>query len=337
MSMRLTLAGTLIAALASSACSDSSAPANAVKYNMSWLPQGSQIGVITAIDKGFYKAAGIEVEPVRGFGGIRTVNEIDQGMFEFGYGDPVAVALNRANGGGARMIGIINQRWPAGLCFIPERHHLSQPADLKGLKVGGGQNSPVQALLPVWLGRNGVDPKTVQILQLNPSVIVASLIEGKIDAAECWRGNSYPQFQMEARRAGLGLDWLEYAKFNLDIYGSGLVTSDRLIHENPGLVRKFAAATLKGYRYAIDHPAEARQMLLAHFPMLNPDITDAQIHDLAGLMQAPGDSGSIDPGKMERTYAFIAAGYPLKGKVAAGDLYAPGFTVDEHRKSGATP
>jgi len=326
-----------VAALALSACSDSSTSASRVKYNMAWLPQGSQIGVIAAIDKGFYKAAGIEVEPVRGFGGIRTVNEIDQGMFEFGYGDPVAVALNRANGGGARMISVINQHWPAGLCFISGRHRLTQPADLAGLKVGGGQNSPVQALLPVWLSRNGVDPKTVQILQLNPSVIVASLIEGRIDAAECWRGNSWPQFQKEARRAGLALDWLEYGKFNLDIYGSGLVTSDKLIHDNPGLVRKFAAATLQGYHYAIDHPVEARQMLLAHFPMLDSGITDAQIHELADLMRTPDAAGGIDPGKMERTYAFIAAGYPLKGKVTPGDLYAPGFAVDDHRNTGATP
>ena len=155
-----------------------------VTFNMSWLPQGSMAGVIVAIDKGFYAAHQLDVEAVRGFGGIRTTNEVDQGMFDFAYGDPLSVILNRAHGGSARLVGIINQRWPAGLCFLKEYKHIAAPADLKGLTVGGGQNSAVQTLLPLWLKRNNVDPAGVKILQLNPSVIVASLIEGKIDAAE---------------------------------------------------------------------------------------------------------------------------------------------------------
>lgn len=89
--------------------------ADKIKFNMSWLPQGSVGGILVGIDKGFYREVGIEVQAVRGFGGLRTVNEIDQGQFEFGYGNPVGVVLNRAKGGNTRMIGTINSRWPAGL------------------------------------------------------------------------------------------------------------------------------------------------------------------------------------------------------------------------------
>lgn len=316
-----------VAVLVLGACSGSPPPDNKVKFNMAWLPQGSQIGVIAAIDKGFYRDAGLEVEAVRGFGGIRTANEVDQGMFEFGYGDPVSVALNRANGGGARLIGVINERWPAGLCFLRERHALARPADLKGLKIGGGQNSAVQMLLPVWLERNGVNRTAVQILQLNPSVIVTSLIEGKIDAAECWRANSWPVFEREARRAGLTLDWLEYGRFNLDIYGSGLITSDRLIRARPELVRHFVQATYRGYRYAMEHPDEARSIMLKRYPVLDPAVTEEQIHELVELMRGPGPLGGIDPQKMARTFAFIASGYPLAGKVSADDLYTREFVA----------
>lgn len=321
------MARLMVGVLILAACSGPPSPANQVKFNMSWLPQGSQIGVILAIDKGFYRDAGLEVAAVRGFGGIRTTNEVDQGMFEFGYGDPVSIALNRANGGGARMIGVINERWPAGLCFLRERHALARPADLKGLKIGGGQNSAVQMLLPVWLERNGVDRAAVQILQLNPSVIVTSLIEGKIDAAECWRANSWPVFEKEARRAGLTLDWLEYDRFNLDIYGSGLITSDRLIRTKPELVRHFVQATYRGYRYAMEHPDEARNIMLEHYPVLDPAVTEEQIHELVDLMRGPGLLGDIDPQKMRRTFAFIASGYPLTGKVSAGDLYTREFVA----------
>ncbi|MBS0417865.1 MAG: ABC transporter substrate-binding protein [Proteobacteria bacterium] len=318
----------LVAAALLSGCSGAAPAANKVRFNMAWLPQGSQVGVIVAIDKGFYRDAGLEVEAVRGFGGIRTANEVDQGMFEFGYGDPVSIALNRANGGTARLIGAINERWPGGLCFLREQHVLTRPADLVGLKVGGGQTSAVQVLLPVWLERNGVDPSSVQILQLNPTVIVASLVQGKIDAAECWRANSRPLFEEQARRAGKTLDWLEYEQFNLDIYGSGLMTSDRLIRKNPDLVKHFIAATYRGYRYALQHQQEALAIMLKRYPLLDAGVTAEQIRELAQLMPASDTSaGELDPSKMTRTFEFIASGYPLQGKVSADDLYTRTFVA----------
>src|SRR2546428_4711247 len=70
-----------------------------VTYNMSWLPQGSSIGVMLAQERGWYRESGLDVNIVRGFGGNRTANEPDQGQFEFGYVDPISLILNRSNGG----------------------------------------------------------------------------------------------------------------------------------------------------------------------------------------------------------------------------------------------
>ena len=39
--------------------------ADSITFNMSWLPQGSMSGVITAIEKGFYSEVGLDVEAVR--------------------------------------------------------------------------------------------------------------------------------------------------------------------------------------------------------------------------------------------------------------------------------
>src|SRR5438874_11599308 len=92
-----------------------------VTFNMSWLPQGSASGVIVALDRGFFKDAGLDVSIVRGYGGNRTANELDQGQFEFGYVDPISVILNRSNGGKIKMVGAINTRWPAAICWVTSR------------------------------------------------------------------------------------------------------------------------------------------------------------------------------------------------------------------------
>jgi len=296
-----------------------------VTFNMSWLPQGSMSGVITAIEKGYYAELGIEVETTRGFGGIRTVNELDQGMFEFAYSDPLAIILNRSNGGKTRMIGAINQRWPAGLCYVAERHQVESPADLKGMVVGGGQNSPVQAMVPAWMEANGLPRDTVTMMQLDPSVISASLIEGKIDAGECWLGNSLAVYQKRAADADVTIGWIEYSQFNLDIYGSGLVTTDRMIAEQPELVKNFVAATYRGYTYARDNQNEATDIMLKHFPVLDRNITAQQVAEISELISGTEVMGWMDSARVNNTLEFLAAAYEVSEELGADDIYTTQF------------
>src|SRR5690606_7454779 len=132
----------------------SCAPAAAlekVTYNVAWLPQGSSIGVIVAQDQGLFEKEGLDVNLVRGYGGNRTANELDQGQYEFGYVDPISLILNRKNGGKIKLVGAINTRWPAGICFNSEKHDIKTLKDMQGLTMGGGSASPVQNVVPTWL------------------------------------------------------------------------------------------------------------------------------------------------------------------------------------------
>jgi NitT/TauT family transport system substrate-binding protein len=298
---------------------------DAVKFNMSWLPQGSQSGVIVAIDKGFYDEVDLSVEATRGYGGIRTTNEINEGLFEFGYGNPLGVILNRAEDGRTVMIGAINDTWPGGLCFVKERHTVETPADLKGMSVGGGQASPVQVMLPAWLERNGVAAADVELLQMDPAVVDASLIEGQIDAAECWLGSNKALLEERASQAGVEIGWIRYSDHEMDIYGSGLVTSEALIEKNPDLVRRFVQATYRGYDYARESPEEATDILLKHFPVLSRDVTLKQVIETNELIEGPGPLGWMEQDKMERTLEFLASAYDLTGGVSVDDIYTTEF------------
>ncbi len=315
----------IVLALVAGACSSAERPANAVTFNMAWLPQGSMSGVIVAIDQGFYADVGLEVEAVRGYGGIRTVNEIDQGMFDFGYADPLAVVLNRTNGGMTKLVGAINDRWPSGLCFVEERHQIQAPADLRGLTLGGGQSSPMQVLVPVWLERNGVSRTDVELLQLQPSVVATSLIEGAIDAGECWLGNSMAVFEKRAREADLTLGWIEYGKFGLDIYGNGIVTSERMLAERPDVVRGFVQATYRGYAFAMAQPEAAADIVTRHYPVLDPELTLQQVREIGELLRGPNTLGWIEEAKIVRTLEFLAEGYEIDESLTPRDIFTTEF------------
>lgn len=299
--------------------------AKTVRFNMSWLPQGSMAGIFVAMDKGYFADVGLKVVPMRGFGGIRTVNELDQGMFEFAYADPLSVALSRAKGGQTRMIGGINMRLPAGACFVKERHSITKPADLAGLRFGAGQSSAIQALLPVWLENNGVDAGKVARVQLDPAIVVTSLVEGRIDAAECWLGNSMALFDKAAKAKGVSIGRIAYADYGLDVYGSGFVTRDALLTEQPETVRKFLEAAYMGYADAARNPKAALAIIRKYHPLLDEAVTERQIRETTELTMAEGGSLRFKPEKIARTVTYLQESGQLSDFGATETLFTNAF------------
>lgn len=297
-----------------------------LSYNMAWLPQGSSVGVIVAQQLGYFKNADLEVNIVRGYGGNRTANEVDQGQFDIGYVDPVSVMLNRANGGHIRLIGAINTRWPAGICFDTKRYNLKTPADLKGLLLGGGSGSVVHNILPVWLERNGLPKNSVRLMRMDPAVVDASLIEGKIDLAECWRASNRVVTQKQANDARVKLGWIEYSDFGLDAYGSGFAVSDETLKKRPDALRKFLKASYQGYDYALANPEKAADLIAKAFPTTDRNVALNQIKDIGDLIIDPEVKdkglGFLRADRMLKTVQFIDSAFNLNGKVKAQDVYS---------------
>lgn len=318
-------AAVAVAVFAASSGAWAQAAQEKATYNMAWLPQGSSIGVIVAQERGFFREAGIDLSIVRGYGGNRTANELDQGQFEFGYVDPVSVMLNRANGGKIRMVGAINTRWPAGICYSTKKVQPKSIDDLKGLQMGGGAASPVHNVVPAWLEQNGKPRNAIRLLRMDPAVVDAALIEGKIDLAECWRASNRAVMQKQAAAAGVTVGWIEYSDHGLDAYGSGFAASEDTIQKRPDLVRKFLKASYRGFELAMANPEQAADIMVKSFPTVDRAVALQQIREIGELIvdaQVRDQGlGHLRDDRMRATANFVDKAFGLGGKVAAQDLY----------------
>ena len=172
-------AAKLIAGVLFAACATSVAAQEKVTFNMSWLPQGSVIGPIVALDQGYFKEAGLDVTLVRGYGGNRTANELDQGQFEIGYVDAVSLMLNRSNGGKIRLVGAINTSWPGGICYVDKT---GTPRPTSGGSGASGIASPSS-----WCARPGC--RSCKPPAISPASFTRSkLVPGRIACLEKMQG-----------------------------------------------------------------------------------------------------------------------------------------------------
>ena len=318
-----------IAALAAALAAASALAQEKVTYNMAWLPQGSSIGVIVAQDRGYFRELGLDTNIVRGYGGNRTANELDQGQYEFAYVDPISLILNRSNGGHIKMVGAINTRWPAGVCYVAQRNRPKSIDDLKGLTLGGGAGSPVHNVVPAWLEMNGKPRDFIKLVRLDPAVVDTSFMEGKTDLAECWQASNRPVLAKLAKAAGVQVGWLNYADYGLNAYGSGFATSDAMIQKKPDTVRKFLQASYRGFQEAFTHPEAAADTLVKMFPASDRAIALAQIKETADIMTDPQAKaqglGFLREDRMSSTLNFVDKAYDVKGKVKLSDIYTNAF------------
>lgn len=296
-----------------------------VTYNMAWLPQGSSVGPIVARELGYFKDAGLEVNIVRGYGGNRTANELDQGQFEFGYVDPISLVLNRSNGGKIKLVGAINTRWPGGICYVTTKVPFANLDSFKGLTMGGGSASPVHNVVPAWLEANGRPKDFIRLLRMDPAVVDASLIEGKIDLAECWRASNRATIRKQADAAGVKVAWVEYSDHGLDAYGSGFATTEEIIRKRPDTVRKFLAASYKGFEYARTNPEKAADIIVKQFPTVDRAVALEQIRDINDLIVDPKAAdrglGYLREDRIKSTVGFVDKAFALGGKVPASDVF----------------
>ena len=316
-------------ALAVAAAQGAAAQDPAIEFNLSWLPQGSTAGVIVAAHLGYFADEGLDVTPVRGFGGVRTINEIDQGMFLFGYGNPDAIVLNRAAGGSVRLVGSVNATNPGGICFVEDRHDLTSLEDMDGLMLGAAAGTPVNVTFPALLSRHGLPEDHVEIVQLQGAVIVSALLTGQIDIYECWMGSGRPLLEQQARNHGVTIGFLPYEELGLNTLGSGIATTDALIEENPDLVARVLRATYRGYEFLRADPEAAADIVVERHPEVNRDAVLMQIHDINRLVMGPGvdehGMGWIDPDRMAALVAFISEANNLGDAVAPEDVFTNAF------------
>ena len=305
------------------------AAAETLKFNMSWLPQGTVGGVLVAQAKGFFAAAGLVVESSRGYGAQRTVNEIDQGLFDLGYADPISVMLNHRDGGHTILVGAINTRWPAGLCFLKNAHEVSRPADLKGLTLAGNPGSPVQNIVPAWFKLNGLPADTLRMVRMDGAVYNAALIAGRIDLSECWEGSSVPIVDAMAAADGKSVGVILYRDFGLDIYGSGFVTTSDFVKNKPDTLKRFLKQAYRGYDYMAKNPGESADLIIAKYPTLDRAILIAQIAQTTELLADPAEAGQplgwLGDARMHKTLAFAVAAFDLPAGSTPGDFYSDAF------------
>lgn len=239
-----------------------------IRLPMGYIPNIQYAPFYVAVEKGYFKAVGIELEFDYKFetDGVALVGA---GELPFAVVSGEQVLLARAQGLPVTYVAAWYQQYPVSVVAKSEQNVLV-PQDLKGKKIGlpglfGANYIGLRALLNA--GKLTEDDVTLDAIGFNQVELVAA---GQQDIIVGYAANE----PLQLRAQGIAVTEIRVADY-AQLAANGLLASEKVIAENPELVRAFVGAFLKGLEDTIDDPEEAftiSEKYIEGFSQLDADV-----------------------------------------------------------------
>jgi NitT/TauT family transport system substrate-binding protein len=133
-----------------------------------------------ALDRGYYRDAGLEVKIVRGQGSADAIRQVGAGNAMFGFADAGTLILARANDQIPVKPVAAVYRKPSHAIFCREDSGLKKPKDLEGTAIADTASSANQRLFPAFAKAVGLDAQSVRWVVANSDSLPGLLATNKV-------------------------------------------------------------------------------------------------------------------------------------------------------------
>ena len=300
-----------------------------LKFQLDWRFEGPAAFFVHPEQKGYFKEAGLDVtvEAASGAGGIQRVAS---GTHDLGFADMAALMEFHANNPDAPIkpvaVMVIYNTTPASVMAL-KKSGIAQAADLTGKKMGAPIFDSGRRTFPIFAQANGVGP--VQWTTMDPPLRETMLVRGDVDAVTGYTFTSL--LNLEARgvkREEVVI--LPYASHGVQLYGSVVIASPRLIAEKPEALRAFLKALARGMKEAIAQPDAAIASLKAKDGLVNVPLETRRlqltIDTAVNLPSARAEGfGRVVPQRLNKMALQVAQAYATKAPVPVAQVWNGAF------------
>lgn len=219
-----------------------------VSIQLQWKHQFQFAGYYMALEKGFYKEAGLDVNIIEYDNGIDIVKKVMSDEVQFGIGRS-SLILNKAQGDDVVLTAAIFQSSPHILIGLKSK--IQNIEDIKNKRIMFTGDAFSDTPIISMLSSNGIDIKSLNTIP--HSFDAKDLIIGNVDLMSAYISNEPYILKTLGQEASI----FDPKDYGFDFYNDILFTSQSYLSKNPQIAEKFVKASLRGWKYAFANIKES--------------------------------------------------------------------------------
>ncbi|MBS3788783.1 ABC transporter substrate-binding protein [Candidatus Bipolaricaulota bacterium] len=262
-SLSLFILITLLVLLVGCGGSNEKKEVDEVTVQLKWVHQAQFAGFYAAVKEGFYAAKNIDADLEPGGPDLppdKIIENLLKGQTDFAVVGGDQLLASRFRGQPVVAISVVFQKNPYVYATL-KSSGIQDPEDLVGKKVMVSSDGEI--IHRALLDKLGMKPEDIEEIPFKRDV--KPLVSGRVDAHLVYRTAT----GLALEETGKKLNWIWIDNYGVHFYADTIVTTEKLVRENPSLVKRFLEGTIKGWRYSIENPKQAVEMTLQHDPSLS--------------------------------------------------------------------
>jgi len=304
-----------------------------VKFTLDGKIEGPVAPFVVAVDKGSFKAQGLEVTIDAALGTPEALARVAAGTYDMGFAGLTALMKFRDQNPGAPVKAVfVVYNKPAFAIIGRKSRGVLKPKDLEGRKLGAPPADAAYAQWPIFASVNGIDPAKVTIVNVGIPVREPMLASGEVDAIT---GLSFSS-ALDLKRRGVPADDINVllmADYGVELYGNAVLVNSKFAEEKPEAVRAFLRALVDGVNETVRSPFAAVESVLRRNDAAPREVElerlrmALQDNILTPEVKAKG-YGGVDGARLERAIDQLGLAYSFKTRPKTGDVFDASFLPD---------
>jgi NitT/TauT family transport system substrate-binding protein len=297
-----------------------------VKFALDWKFEGPSAPYFVAIDKGYYKAEGLNVTIDTGPGSVAGIARVAAGTYPIGFFDINSLVKFQDQNPDKKVVAVLMvYDKPPFAIATTAKTGIAKPKDLEGKTLGAPAADGAFAQWKAFVKENNIDASKVKIENVGFPVREPMLADGKVDAITGFSFSMHYNL-LQKGLAPADIKTMLMADYGLVLYGNAIMVNPDYAKANPRVVSGFVRATIKGVLDTVKDPDAAIASV-----MKRNDTGDVKI-ELDRLKMSLRDNfvtpwvrangfGSVDMARLEKSIDQIALTYDFKNRPKAADIF----------------
>lgn len=286
----------------------SPAVAEDLRLQLNWTAGGDHAPLYYAQQQGWYADAGVDLEIVPGTGSGAAAQALAVGQADVAIIDTPTALQFLAEDAPLNGIFVAYNDNAAGL-YWRRSTGIETVADIAGRTIGAPAFDATRQMWIPYAQALGIDPESVEWVNVQPTGKVAALQSGAIDVTTHFYSVHFVYEDIFGDDLGFAL----MRDHGMNTYGLAYFASDAALAENEDAVRSFVTVTQQAFAFCLETPEPCAEALSSAVSMRLAD-AERQVEYAALVMPGLDNSLAVGEWDMERVasdYTVVQSAFGL--------------------------